>query len=270
MLKTFLNEELEFEKMRVSKLSGQLDKYPDVNLSHSMGADGFVSFYTRDCLTGRRAYIRRTEPEVLRKIAYGRYLRAGISIMTGNLRAIERLLKTFAAYDHDSILASLPESYRLAITELSGLRRKTVIQSESPKKREELKVVVSNGLLVRSKGELAIAEGLLAFDLEYRYEMELKLLKTHVEHDGYVWTETVTFYPDFTIFLKDGSVIYWEHCGLFDQTNYRQQQFEKFKTYYDNGIYPPKNLIITMDGAGKPINNMEIRRIIKNLILPLC
>ena len=39
---------------------------------------------------------------------------------------------------------------------------------------------------------------------------------------------------------------------------------------YDNGIYPPKNLIITMDDGDKPLDIMAIRRIIQNMILPFC
>ena len=100
--------------------------------------------------------------------------------------------------------------------------------------------------------------------------MALKLIENIVNPDGTVYSRTVTKYPDFTIFLKDGSVIYWEHSGKFDKEDYRYDQFNKFKLYYDNGIYPPKNLIITMDDGDKPLDIMAIRRIIQNMILPFC
>ena len=121
---------------------------------------------------------------------------------------------------------------------------------------------------MRSKGELGIAEGLLHFDMLFQYEKKIILKKMHVKSDGTIWTEEIEVYPDFTIFLPDGSEIYWDHAGLFDKENYRKDNHEKFDLYYDNGIYPPKNLIITMDGPGKPFSNADIHRIIQGLILP--
>ena len=56
---------------------------------------------------------------------------------------------------------------------------------------------------------------------------------------------------------------------MFDKPAYREQQFKKFKLYYDNGIYMPKNLIVTMEDPNKPLDIQAIRRIIESQILPL-
>ncbi len=167
-------------------------------------------------------------------------------------------------------MAKLPASYRHAIdiiTEKEGIK---VIQSENPKHREKLTVKTSSGLYVRSKNEMIIYEMLKFFKLNIRYEMALELEETTHEADGTVTVRKVTTYPDFTIFLPDGTVMYWEHFGLLDREGYRDDFTEKLKLYYDNGIYPPKNLIITMDGDGKPFDNLMIRKIVEAQILPFC
>jgi len=121
--------------------------------------------------------------------------------------------------------------------------------------------------MVRSKSEMGIAEILLYYEQHFQYEKALTLTKLHVNNDGTAWSENVTVYPDFTIFLPGGFVVYWEHCGMFDQDPYRSNNHYKFDLYYENNIFPPKNLIITMDGPGKPFSNIEIRRIVQGLIL---
>ena len=46
---------------------------------------------------------------------------------------------------------------------------------------ENLIVVCSNGLLVRSKNEMAIAEMLIMYNIKFRYEMALELSKIKVD-----------------------------------------------------------------------------------------
>lgn len=274
IIMTLINDmanELKYEKNCLKAALEKNTGYDEYGLIYSSGKDGFSRFYKILKGSGSRTYIKRGNFHELRQIAFSRYNRHKIDILDANIHAIESFLKKYREYDHISLLSSLPNSYRKAI-ELVSLSPTApeLIQSENPKHREQLTVEVSNGLMVRSKSELGIAECLLYYGQRFQYEKAVVLSKVHVNPDGTAWVENVTVYPDFTIFLPDGSVIYWEHCGLFDREPYRTDNHKKFDLYYENNIYPPKNLIITMDGPGKPFSNIEIRRIIQGLIIPRC
>lgn len=272
MITKIAEEELKLEYKKLEKLMKKAELYPRKTLLFCPYRNHTMRFYYSEPGSRKRIYIRRHDHELLRNITYGAVVAESIRIIKQNICSLETLMSTFKSYAYEDVLNELPAAYRQAVEFLSteAPPPKTVIQSENHYYPEELKHTASNGLIVRSKGELAITEELLIYDLDFRYEMALKLIKNITNPDGTVFSRTVTKYPDFTIFLKDGSVIYWEHTGKFDQENYRFDQFEKFKLYYDNGIYPPKNLIITMDDKDKPLDMMAIRRIIQNMILPFC
>ena len=265
-------EELKLEREKLEKLMKKTKQYPRKTLLCSLMRGKSLKFYYSEPGSRKRIYIRQSDSELLRTITYGAVVAESIRIIKRNISALEGLTSTFKSYYYEDVLDELPKAYRQAVDylETSAPPPKAVIQSENTIKPEELKHTASNGLKVRSKGELAITEELLIFGLDFRYEMALKLIENKTSTNGTVYSRTVTKYPDFTIFLKDGSVIYWEHSGKFDKEDYRFDQFEKFKLYYDNGIYPPKNLIITMDDDNKPLDLMAIRRIIQNMILPFC
>ena len=119
----------------------------------------------------------------------------------------------------------------------------------------------SFGMLCRSKSEAMIADLLYKAGIPFLYEARLILYDE--------WGEKKVYCPDFTIELPDGSVIYWEHFGRMDLPDYRQKNFKRIATYHYNGIYPPDNLIITMESPKGGINVSAILHIIEHQILPL-
>lgn len=272
MIRKLAEEELKSEKEALGRFLEKQKIYSRKTLYCCPARNGLKKFYYRDFGGRKRIYIRRSDSDSIRAITYGAVVAESVRIIRQNIAALENLLNTFKPYAYEDIISELPKAYRQAagFLETSAPPPKAVIQSENPFRPEDLKHTASNGLKVRSKNELIITEELTSFDLNYRYEMALKLIENIMNPDGTVYSRTVTRYPDFTIFLKDGSAIYWEHSGKFDKEDYRNDQFQKFKLYYDNGIYPPKNLIITMDDENKPLEVMTIRRIIQNMILPFC
>ena len=143
-----------------------------------------------------------------------------------------------------------------------------VIQSENPKHRDKLVIKASDGLKVRTKGELSLYETLKDYDLNIRYEKALKLTEKTLLPSGEVAINEVNVYPDFTIIFPDGEKMYLELSGLYDDPKYRRTQFEKFNLYYDNDIYMPENLIVIMESEDKPLDLVKIRRIIEGEILP--
>jgi hypothetical protein len=78
----------------------------------------------------------------------------------------------------------------------------------------------SFGLKMRSKSELLIAEKLYEKKIKFEYERPLSA-------DG------KTFYPDFTIYLKN-KTIYWEHFGMLSDKEYHKRFKIKLKWYEKN------------------------------------
>ena len=109
-----------------------------------------------------------------------------------------------------------------------------------------------SGLMVRSKSEVIIANSLISNQIPFRYECELTV-------------DNSILYPDFTILHPTTKQIYyWEHFGLMDNNNYRENAFNKLKLYGNNDIIPSINLITTYETATHPIDSSQIQDIIEN------
>lgn len=78
----------------------------------------------------------------------------------------------------------------------------------------------SFGLKMRSKSEILIAEKLYEHKIHFEYEKPLS-------------ASGKTFYPDFTIFLKN-KTIYWEHFGMLSDKEYHKRFKIKLKWYQKN------------------------------------
>ena len=116
----------------------------------------------------------------------------------------------------------------------------------------------SNGLAVRSKSELSIAQALESAGVAFKYEKPLRFGAS-------------VRYPDFTIENDiSGKTVYWEHLGMLDVENYRQAWEKKRQWYISNGILPVEDknvkghVLVTTDDK-KGLDMVEIERLIKEL-----
>ena len=108
---------------------------------------------------------------------------------------------------------------------------------------------------VRSKSEMMIANALFHAKIPYRYECPLELGGNLV-------------HPDFTILrMRDRKQIYWEHLGMVDDPEYRNQAFQKLRIYEANGIFPGSELILTMESYRCPLNMKIVDQMIQHYIL---
>ena len=74
-------------------------------------------------------------------------------------------------------------------------------------------------------------------------------------------------YPDFTLLKKSTrEVIYLEHLGLSDFEGYRVDNLRKLEEYQASGIYLGKNLIITYEIEGMPLNLKGIRKMLTEVL----
>lgn len=107
----------------------------------------------------------------------------------------------------------------------------------------------TEGLRVRSKSEIIIAETLAKQGVPFRYEYP-------VEINGR------TFHPDFyCLDLSTRREIIWEHFGMMGDPDYAENAAGKLEAYIKNGWLPGKNLIVTMETAGVPLNQNTVRKL---------
>ena len=111
------------------------------------------------------------------------------------------------------------------------------------------------GFFTRSKSEAIIALRLHAWGIRFGYEEPLRIKGA----DGR-WK---TIYPDFTIYLADGRVVYLEHLGMFSMTAYREGAVERLGDYHAAGILTGRDLFLTMDGPDGELDTASIDRLIE-------
>lgn len=110
-----------------------------------------------------------------------------------------------------------------------------------------------NGLRVRSKSEVIIADMLDESEIPFLYEKPLKLKQR-------------TVHPDFTLLdMSKRKEIYWEHFGMMDDKEYRDDAFMKIREYEESGLYQYDSVIWTFETGRYPLNTREIRAMIKTL-----
>ncbi|MCR5119764.1 MAG: hypothetical protein K6B44_09150 [Lachnospiraceae bacterium] len=109
------------------------------------------------------------------------------------------------------------------------------------------------GLRVRSKSELIIADMLDEEEIPFRYEKPLKL-------------KAGTVHPDFTLLnIKERKEVYWEHFGMMDDIEYRNNAFIKIREYEDSGMYQYDSMIWTFETSKYPLNTKSLRGMIRSL-----
>jgi ATP-dependent DNA helicase RecQ len=91
-----------------------------------------------------------------------------------------------------------------------------------------------NGIWVRSKSEVIIANILFRSNIEFEYEEKLY-------YGNGKWKE-----PDFTVRYND-KIWYWEHLGMLGDEKYNQHWQDKKKLYKEIGIYD--QVLITKESA---------------------
>lgn len=111
---------------------------------------------------------------------------------------------------------------------------------------------LKEGLFVRSKSEVIIANMLLEREISFEYEREL------ANNDG-------IRIPDFTFIDAAGDLIILEHLGLLHKPTYKEEWQKKLKFYEANGFKLEENLFTTQDNEKGAIDSLEIERVITKI-----
>ena len=121
---------------------------------------------------------------------------------------------------------------------------------------EDKQYTTNHGDTVRSKSELVFANMFFELGIPFKYECPLFL------------PNGKTAYPDFTLLKKSTRQEYYhEHFGLFDDAEYRENAIRKLDIYRRNGIYIGKNLLVTYETAGCPLDIPALKKSFSEIFL---
>ena len=110
------------------------------------------------------------------------------------------------------------------------------------------------GIMVRSKSEVIVADILTSLGISAEYEQKLSSKDNPNDYR----------LPDFTV-SYEGDTFYWEHLGMLIVPSYREEWERKRQWYEDNGY--AERLITSEDKPDGGIDAREIERIARKRIL---
>ncbi len=156
--------------------------------------------------------------------------------------------------DISMVRASLPEQLKPFISKYNAdddesYAKKWQDRKLSKRIRDEFieridPLKTKRGEFVRSKSELIIADKLYIAGVPYFYEA-----RKDIPHSRDY------FFPDFLVLNKRKRKEYlWEHLGLLDRDDYMRTTQRKLSEYAKMGYFPGKNLIITFESSGVPLD----------------
>lgn len=266
--KEIMQRHIKKEQIFLNEMQQELMKLPKGTLIRRDKSYGSEYYTYKD---GAEVYIPRNQHSLVNDLKRRRVLETAENIAKGNIKAMERLLREYEPLDFDKIERDLPRAYRgldpvkpnftPGEKTFFGAKGQHFTQSENPYRRENLVNSTYFGLKTRSKSEAIIAESIYRRGFSVYYEKK-KILYDELGHKKIV-------YLDFVIPLVDGFEMGWEHNGLLDDASYLERNVEKLRLYHLNGIYQPKNLIITADKLGGGLDNEYIDCLVQNYLVGL-
>jgi len=255
---------LEEERILLRRMEAQLRNCPPGHL-RCVHVHGKPQYY--HILPGKQkpVYINRKHAGLIHELKQKRILQESIKRLRENILLEENLVRGTRPYDWPSVSRELPKAYQQAEppwedeTRMKSDPRFT--QSENPFYREYLNQKTTFGLITRTRAEAMYAEQLYSAGFTIYYEKELLL----TDGKGQIRRR----YPDFTIPLAHGLIYYLEHKGMVLDSKYKKRDEETSELYYINGIYEPKNLLVTKDGPDGTFPAEDIARMIQYVLVPL-
>ena len=245
----------------IRKAEADLKKLPEGKLWVSK-KNNTPQYYviTQDDGVVTKRYIPKANQDIRNGLAQREYLGKMIKKAELELQDINFILSRERLFQAEEIHSQFhPSKKHIVIPMLMNDEEFALWWENNPfesydKWPEELKYPTKRGEMVRTKSEAMIADCYYELGIPYRYECAVKLYKGEVRH------------PDFTLLDKSKrKVFYHEHLGLLDDSGYRRENMQKLDLYRQSGIFVGKNLILTHEVAGSPLNIRVFKQNMKEL-----
>lgn len=200
-----------------------------------------------------------------------------------NVEVLKNIQKDLLPVETDAILADLPKHFSVLPEEaFFGLFKGDIhpsedlflplqeialwLEYETPEEwgikpyrvnsfhSEEKRIIMPDGLPVRSKSEAAIIERYRHFGIPFHY-------------DELLTAEGRRISPDLRGARRDGKLIWHEHFGLMDDPVYRRKADEKLEFLKSLGIVPWDNMIVTYERPEGGINIRLVDELLKDMYM---
>ena len=261
LIQQLVRRERALEKV-IKRIESELPGLPEGKLWISKGHEN-IQFYQHIAgdTSKSRIYLQSNKNEkLIRNLSQKDYYELLLSVSRRELAAIRALLQKNVLFSSENVYKNLHEARK-------NLVRPLLVDDEAyavwwqqqpyvpnPGYPEDLVYSTKRGEKVRSKAEAMLADMYFDMKIPYKYDYPVVLV------DGQ------TKYVDFALLHKSTrQVIYHEHFGMLDSPQYLVDNMNKLDLYRQSGIYVGKNLILTHDIEGSPLNMAAIRENTKEL-----
>lgn len=191
-----------------------------------------------------RKYITKENISFAKALAKKHYYTVLKNIIQKRLKALRKFIQSYPHEEIEAIYDEMCDERKILIESIEITIKEKVKQwqEETYEKNdsypENLRYETEQGDMVRSKSEVIIANG-----------------------------KEKVIYPDFTIInVHTGKVTYWEHAGLMDDLHYANEFVKKINAYIANNLLPGRDVFLTFEAQGNPLDISVLKRLVKELI----
>ncbi|WP_026652180.1 hypothetical protein [Butyrivibrio proteoclasticus] len=243
--------------MLVESKNKAIKASPNGNIIVRNKGNSFQYYLRSDTKDKNGIYIHKGELDKAKRIAQRGYDATIIDKAKKELVELDKYIKQVKESNLNDVYDSLSGGRKKLITPLIIPDEQYVASWES-KIYDIFEVddsvgefVSNNGIRVRSKVELIIANALEYYNIPFRYEYPLILKNNYRVR------------PDFfCLNVKKRKEIVWEHFGMMDSEEYANKNIDKIQRYEQSGFHAGDNFIMTFESSLNPLSS----KIIKNKI----
>lgn len=210
-------------------------------------------------------YIPKEKIKFIKRLAQKDYDGALLKELERQLSLIEKFMQEYAKCDALKVFERLHKNRRQFVLpvqfsdEQYAVRWLALPYKGKSFREGEPEFLTSRGERVRSKSEMIIADILAKNNIPYKYELPQQMKAAG--------GKLIPVYPDFTcVNLRTRQEFLWEHLGRMDDSDYSMKTVMKLRTYSKNDFIPGKNLILTMECDGIPLDRKEVEALVKTFL----
>lgn len=201
--------------------------------------------------------------DCIKILAQKKYYEMVLERLCKQCDSLERLLQDYRPDEYNETYASMRPEFQNVVTTAFPSHEEFAAAWKSVRYRGKSLVGATlmsvDGVKMRSKSEMMIANALSASGVPYRYEFPYKM--NWPGDSGRV--RQVKVYPDFTCLnLHTRREFVWEHFGKMDDADYVWETIEKLDVYERNGLVLGENFVFTMETGSHPLDSRRIQAVI--------
>ena len=247
--KDMLTERYNMLSCTVDRLKNEMDSFPEGRVSVRHQGNSYFYYHVK---ADKEKYIGKKNTDTIMALIQKAYVKDVIRVSECEMKSIKDILDIYCIDAPEDVFINLPEARKkYASPVYFGNKFADDWANEHYDRRPVVRGFgTMKGDIVRSKSEVIIADRLWANGIPYRYECPLMV-------NGKI------IHPDFTILrLSDNKLIYHEHCGMADKTEYAENMVIRINDYNKEGIYLGDRLFLSFESSNTPLDVTAIDNLI--------